>query len=390
MQPNSTLINGNIDDAINALAERSVALQYYAPRLPQQALEKTAFLQDAGKHSTALHKGLMGAGIGGVLGLGSSLFKDKEDRQPINSAITGALAGGVIGTGIGMAHNNAPKPAKAKAGPHFDQGEFELNPGGPRYRWNKPLPTEQAKRVAELQSKSEDNVVSKGLEGTGKLIYDAATSPAAAVQATALGGLGLAKNQVGDGTNPGWLNKIISPGKQEAVVSRNPRHLRTGISKLTADGDLLESFGLTDRKDELRELLDNDKKLKALAKKAPGYSAWSNALNPKPRLHEIDGLLSKLKELGVTAEMGETWTKKNPGAIPQVRQSLLGSLSGGRLSPEHIVAGTTSSKIRRAGKYGIPLAGLAALTHMLSSYRTQSNAKRDLYKIISENAKPVE
>jgi len=42
---------------------------------------------------------LVGAGIGGLLGAVSSLGREKEERQPFRSALTGALAGGALGLG---------------------------------------------------------------------------------------------------------------------------------------------------------------------------------------------------------------------------------------------------------------------------------------------------
>ncbi len=54
-------------------------------------------------------QGLVGAGVGGLLGLGSSMFRDKEERQPLRSALTGALAGGAIGGGAGLLQQYGPQ-----------------------------------------------------------------------------------------------------------------------------------------------------------------------------------------------------------------------------------------------------------------------------------------
>jgi len=48
---------------------------------------------------------LVGAGVGGLVGLVSSLQRRKEERAPISSALTGALAGGALGLGGAAAKN---------------------------------------------------------------------------------------------------------------------------------------------------------------------------------------------------------------------------------------------------------------------------------------------
>jgi hypothetical protein len=70
--------------------------------------------------------GLIGAGAGGALGLGSSLLGNREDKHPVQSALTGALGGAALGAGGALAY---PKimgmfGQKGQAGPSgFDQAK---------------------------------------------------------------------------------------------------------------------------------------------------------------------------------------------------------------------------------------------------------------------------
>ncbi len=116
MHPNPCLVNGTLENAIEALAQRAVALQHGAPRLSKQAMDKTAVLQQLGEHwknlDPAAQKALLGAGVGGALGLGTSFLGDEENRKPWSSALTGALAGGVMGGGLGLASKFGPSTAK--------------------------------------------------------------------------------------------------------------------------------------------------------------------------------------------------------------------------------------------------------------------------------------
>mgnify|MGYP001227885023 CR=1 FL=1 len=57
--------------------------------------------------SEGLRYGLAGAGVGGLLGLGSQLHKDPEERQYGSAALTGALSGGAMGAGAGLLRQNS-------------------------------------------------------------------------------------------------------------------------------------------------------------------------------------------------------------------------------------------------------------------------------------------
>lgn len=116
MHPIPCLANGTIEDAVEALAQRAAALHHGAPRMSKEAMDKTAFLQQLGEHwqglDPAAKKALLGAGLGGALGLGTSLIGENENRKPWSSTLTGALAGGAIGGGLGLAGKFGPSATK--------------------------------------------------------------------------------------------------------------------------------------------------------------------------------------------------------------------------------------------------------------------------------------
>lgn len=53
-----------------------------------------------------LRHSVYGAGLGGLAGLGSSLFQDEEERSPVSRGILGALLGGLGGAGYSLATQN--------------------------------------------------------------------------------------------------------------------------------------------------------------------------------------------------------------------------------------------------------------------------------------------
>jgi hypothetical protein len=161
-----------MDQAIAALAERSVALSRGAPRLPSLFMQKTAFsLQDVGNAWQGLDPSIqhaaMGAGIGGGMGLASSLFKDPEERRPISSALTGALAGGAIGGGLSLAARNAPesKPQLDAQGRPKLPLHYMYGPDGKTtYKWKPGSETPEAQeKLKALKTQGEGNGVTDTL-----------------------------------------------------------------------------------------------------------------------------------------------------------------------------------------------------------------------------------
>lgn len=88
-------------------------------KTPQEAAEflvKTAVVSRfvgsfVKKGDQLLQNALIGAGVGGLGGLGLGMF-GKRRKNPLASALTGALAGGAIGGGLSLMGNNVPDSGK--------------------------------------------------------------------------------------------------------------------------------------------------------------------------------------------------------------------------------------------------------------------------------------
>lgn len=90
------------------LAKRAAVVRMLPPTREKRAQTgSNSFLSNLGAMWAATPdaaKGaLMGAGLGGVGGYLSQAGRDEEDRRPWGSALTGALAGGALGGGMGLA-----------------------------------------------------------------------------------------------------------------------------------------------------------------------------------------------------------------------------------------------------------------------------------------------
>ena len=93
----------SVDDVALTLARRKVALRHGLSK----PMTKSAFdWENAsknigkwwGKQNPLTQNTMIGAGVGGTLGLGSSLFR-RDKKRPFRDTLTGALAGGAMGAG---------------------------------------------------------------------------------------------------------------------------------------------------------------------------------------------------------------------------------------------------------------------------------------------------
>lgn len=73
--------------------------------------------KEIGKH---LGWGLLGAGAGGALGLGSQMFAPPKRRRPLSSMITGGLLGGALGGAGSLLHSYGPELFGEKAKNEMD------------------------------------------------------------------------------------------------------------------------------------------------------------------------------------------------------------------------------------------------------------------------------
>jgi len=239
-----------MDEAIDALAERSVALRNGAPRLEKQAMEKTALLQQVGdwfKNLSPLQqKALIGGAGGAAVGLGSGLLRDKEERRPLGSTLTGALAGTAAGLGYGMATSPAAvSPPAAGAKPELPEGQFYHPKTGKPLALKPGVTGEQAQQLADLQDAGYtrgtlNKVIGKGFGGVADAFPLTTTAGAGLA---GLGGLGLG------GKLFNWEPKVLGgiqpwAGRIEAAESRDPRHLQKAMSTMTGREDLYGKTGV--------------------------------------------------------------------------------------------------------------------------------------------------
>lgn len=96
----------NTDDVALILARRQVGLRHgLSNPMDKMAFDLSSSLSGVGdwwkRQDPAAQKAMMGAGIGGTLGLGSGLFR-RGKKHPFRDLLTGAVAGGTLGGGIGL------------------------------------------------------------------------------------------------------------------------------------------------------------------------------------------------------------------------------------------------------------------------------------------------
>lgn len=98
-------IGGQFQGLANDAGKRfSEFSQNFGPQAQEFGGKAMEWLNDP--NHQAIRHGLVGAGVGGLLGAGSQIFRDPEDRQYGSSAMTGALAGGALGGGLGLMRQN--------------------------------------------------------------------------------------------------------------------------------------------------------------------------------------------------------------------------------------------------------------------------------------------
>ncbi len=110
-----------LDSAAEYLAHRKVGLQHgLVSSLDKQAFDLSSTLSSIGEayknQSPVVQKGLIGAGVGGALGLGSSMFSRPGRGNALRDTLTGALAGGIAGGGYGLMEDRKNLASKAIPG----------------------------------------------------------------------------------------------------------------------------------------------------------------------------------------------------------------------------------------------------------------------------------
>jgi hypothetical protein len=429
MHPSPSLVNGSIEDAADALADRTIGLRYCMPRMPRQFLEKTSFLQEAGQNlgqwwqglDPAARASLVGTGIGGGMGLASSLLQDKEDRQPLGSAVTGALAGGAFGAGLGLANKYGRKPGPG--GESLAEGQFYHPQTGEVYQYQNEVSDQVRDQITAAQSQAQGygSAVGTALETAGKPVAGAMLTPEGlAGTATAGTGLGL-KAWASSGKAPDWLKKYVSPinADTRAASSKTPDHLYQGASRAVKGelDDILENTGVKGERPGTQTTHRTGGSFEANVPDKPTKFNYAketiNRIYNEPDflkqvlddpkilkqygIEDPEGLVAQLKEEGIRGQELFKWPEWMSGAkgkggttagIPQVRRSLLGTMMPS-LFDSHVVKGSGRSMLGRAGKWAGPIALAMAGANLIGGTTSKSQASTELEQLISQHAKPV-
>lgn len=204
----------NTDDVALILARRQVGLRHgLSNPMDKTAFDLSSSLSNVGdwwkSQSPTAQKAMMGAGIGGSLGLGSGLFR-RGKKHPFRDFLTGAVAGGTLGGGIGLM--GGYKDIAEKAYPSATD-EPDL-----------------AKKITKLQDLSEKAQPSF-LHRAGGAMSKHPILTALGIGGAADVGTGMTLAAQGKNLSPGaWENVVKSYGKQLAEIT-NPEH-RTAIEQL--------------------------------------------------------------------------------------------------------------------------------------------------------------
>ena len=205
----------NTDDVALILARRQVGLRHgLSNPMDKMAFDLSSSLSSVGdwwkNQDPAAQKAMMGAGVGGTLGLGSGLFR-RGKKHPFRDFLTGAVAGGTLGGGIGL------------LGRHKDIAEIAF-----------PSTADEpdlAKNITKLQDLSEKAQPSL-LHQAGGAMANHPILSALGIGGAADVGTGMTLAAQGKNLSPGaWENVVKSYGKQLTELGGNTEHV-TKIERL--------------------------------------------------------------------------------------------------------------------------------------------------------------
>ena len=194
-------------------------------------------------------KAMLGAGLGGALGLGSSFFR-RDKKRPFRDALTGMLAGGALGGGYGL----------------LTDRDSVLNTLAP-----KQDTAELSKTMEELQD----------LQGKAQpsLLHQLGGAAAERPITTGLGLVGAA--DVGTGMGLAAQGKNVSPAAWQNVSRTLADQLeQKGTVDKTQIGQLLDRYGIDKTKKITPEVPQAHKGL---------VDQWGKAVNPPKQPTEVVG-----------------------------------------------------------------------------------------------------
>lgn len=229
--------NQSVDEVALTLARRKVSLRHgLANPMDKLAFDLSASLQGAGdwlKKNPAAQKALIGAGVGGTLGLGSSLFR-RGKKHPFRDALTGALAGGTLGGGLGLLS---------------DRGRIsdEIFPTAPNT-------AELAKDIEEVQNldrQAKPTFLNSPLHWAGQTAKEHPVLSALGIGGGLDVGTGMGLAAQGKNTSPGaWRNVAKVLAQQSTDPSKTSQIEKILTSVMGADApDILEKLRSGSNKD---------------------------------------------------------------------------------------------------------------------------------------------
>ena len=223
---------------LNKQADISSAIQGIVGRLRQSGAgvggKLKTWLAANPKLAPAVYGGLGGAGLGTLLGAGKTLTENPEDRQWGTNMITGALAGGALGGGAGLAYPYLTgKPAELPAGFQFKSTDYKGRQQEitQLVKDNPDMAPVAAKLQAALDA-SYDTTGNRVLRGVNDAVDYAAAHPTL----TTIGGMdaaGALARRRADLTTQQYLGGNQSEG---STVNQLRDALRRGLSQTTEGG----------------------------------------------------------------------------------------------------------------------------------------------------------
>ena len=205
----------NVDDVALILARRQVGLRHGLSRpMDKLAFDLSSSLSNIGdwwkRQDPTAQKAMIGAGVGGTLGLGSGLFR-RGKKHPFRDLLTGAVAGGTLGGGIGLLGGYKGLAEKA-----FPSSSDE---------------PDLAQKITKLQDLSEKAQPSL-LHQAGSAMADHPILSALGIAGAADVGTGMGLAAGGRNLSPGaWENVVKAYGKQLTGLGGNAEHV-TEIERL--------------------------------------------------------------------------------------------------------------------------------------------------------------
>lgn len=202
----------NVDDVALTLARRKVGLKHgLSAPMDKLAFDLSSSLSGVGDwwkgQDPAAQKAMIGAGVGGALGLGSSFFRRRGRRHSVRDALTGALAGGAVGGGIGLLGNYKGLSEKA-----FPSSADE------------PALANKIKKLQDLSDKAQPSV----LHQAGSAVAEHPILTALGAAGASDVGLGMWKADQGKNISPGAWRNVAKTLVEQATGGKDPYKTQIG------------------------------------------------------------------------------------------------------------------------------------------------------------------